>query len=483
MNNHHRISKRKRQAILFFTYGFMTLAVVSISILCILFIMGFRFDITDRTIEQGGLLQFRSTPAGARVILNDRQLSAVTPTKRDVAVGNHSVTMQRQGYKSWSRDVTIKAGELRWLNYARLIPEELVTRPVLELGEGLRDAKATPDRRYLAVIEAAAQPTVRIVDLSNDESLESRTISMTPELLTVTEGQPSELSVVEWDFGSRFLLFVHRSGETTEYIRLDRTAADGALRNITKEFNLPFRDMHFSGTSGNVLYAVTNNDLRRVDTSAGSVTQPLVAGVQEYRLYRENDIAFVALRGDSKVAGVYLDDKETIVRTEAADVALSVDVSRYYSNYYLAVKTDDAVDIIKDPVEVRESATAPHATIPRSSHVFAWLDFNSSGRFVISGDDTAYSVYDIETDELHTVTQPLQRAHGSAPIWLDDYYLSAVRGDTISLLDYDGKNVSDVTKIIPTLPVFLSPDGTFLYSFAANEATRALQSTRLILED
>ena len=152
----------------------MTLAVVSISILCILLIMGFRFDITDRTIEQGGLLQFRSTPAGARVILNDRQLSAVTPTKRDVAVGNHSVTMQRQGYKSWSRDVTIKAGELRWLNYARLIPEELVTRPVLELGEGLRDAKATPDRRYLAVIEVAAQPTVRIVDLSNDESLESR---------------------------------------------------------------------------------------------------------------------------------------------------------------------------------------------------------------------------------------------------------------------------------------------------------------------
>lgn len=483
MNNHHRMSKRKRQAVLFFTYGFMTLAVIVISVICLLLIMGYRFNISDRTIEQGGLLQFRSTPSSARVTINDVLMSASTPTKRDVPAGTHQVKFSLEGYHDWQRSVSIKAGELRWLNYARFVPTTITNTTAVTLSEGAVDALPTPDRRFVAVVPDAAAAVVQIIDLRNPDSLQRASVALPAEQITTIEGQQSQFAVYEWDFGSRFLLLTHRTGDTTEFIRVDRTAEDGDVRNITKEFNLPFRDMHFSGTSGNVLYAITNNDVRRIDTSAGSVTQPLISNVETYRLYRENDIAYVALRQDTRIAGVYIDDKETIVRSVPADQQIRVDVSRYFSHYYLAIAGSEGVDIIKDPAEPSTGTPTPHATLVRGEHASNWLDFGSSGRFVINGDENAYSIYDLETDESFTVRQPVVVNKQSLPMWLDDYYLVSVKDATSSIFDYDGANVQSISAALPGLPVFLSPEGTFIYSFVEKNGVRSLQASRMILEN
>lgn len=481
MNNHHRMSKRKRQAILFFTYGFMTLAIIVISVICLMLIMGYRFNVSDRTIEQGGLLQFRSTPAGAQVFVNDRLLSSTTPTKNDVPAGIHTVKMQRANYHPWSRSVPVKAGELRWLNYARLVPTKIKTTPVLTFSRGASAGLVTPDRRFLAVIPNRNQPAVEIVDLRNDENIQSTPITIPAEQLSVQDGQISEFSIAEWDFGSRFLLITHRNGDTFEYIRVDRSAETGDARNITKEFNLPFKDMHFSGTSGNVLYGLTNNDIRRVDTAGGSVTQPLISGVESYRLYRENDISFIALRSDKRIAGVYIDNKETIVRSIPADQPIQSDLSRYYSHYYLAVTTPAGVDIIKDPAEVGEATVKTHASMARGSHSSQWIDFGSSGRFIVNGDATAYSVYDLETDERYSVAQSVLINSQMLPTWLDDYYFVSTSGGSVKLFEYDGLNSHAIASAVDGLPVFLSQDGTFLYSFVERDGVRSLQSSRLIL--
>lgn len=444
--------------------------------------MGYRFDFGDRSIEQGALLQFRSTPASAQIVLDDKLLNFNTPGKLDVAVGTHSVKMQKKDYNDWSKTVTVKAGELRWLNYARLIPNKIENTTPLRFTAAVAGALPTPDRQYIAVVADAAQPTVQIVDLRNDENVVSRSVTIPQDELTITPGQPSQFSIVEWDFGSRYLLVLHRTGELAEYIRIDRSNETGAAQNITKEFNLPFLDMHFSGTSGNVLYALTSKDLRKIDTSAGSVSQPLVVGVEQYRLYRENDIAFVALRTDKRVAGVYIDEKETIVRSAPVEQPVLVDVSRYYSNYYFAVSTPTGVDVLKDPAETTQASTRTHAQLKTTGHETSWLDFASSGRFILAGTATVYSVYDLETEESYTVQAAVSSAPGVAPRWLDDFSLVSTVSGKARIFDYDGLNAHDVASANPTLPAFLSDQGTFLYSFVENGGVMTLQSSRLILE-
>ncbi len=482
MNNHHRMSKRKRQAVLFFTYGFMTLATIAISAVCILLIMGYRFDVSDRTIEQGGLLQFRSTPGGAKVILNDKLLSFVTPGKLDVAVGTHTVKMQREGYHEWIKTTTVKAGELRWLNYARLVPTKIQHNTALRFNTTITDAIPTPDRKYVAVIGDSTAPIVQIIDIRDDEAVAPRAISIPAEQLTLNAGQPSQFSVEEWDFGSRYVLVLHKNGDTFEYIRIDRTQDDGAARNITKEFNLPFKDVHFSGTSGNLMYALTGTDLRKIDTNTGSVSQPLVLGVERYRLYRENDISFVAARSDKRVAGVYLDDKETIVRSVPIDQAVLSDLSQYYSRYYLAVTTPEGVDIIKDPAQTGETGARKHAQLQRGSIEQTWLDFTSSGRFVVSGNMNAYTVYDLETDEDFTVTLQTSLANDIQPSWLDDFHTISTATGEARMVEYDGGNAQTIAKSASNLPAFLDEDGSFLYSFVDSNGVMTLQSSRLVLE-
>lgn len=481
MNNHH-ISKRKRQAILCFTYGFMTLATLAISAVCILLIMGYRFDITDRSIEQGGLLQFRSTPGNAKVIVNDKLQNFTTPGKLDVPVGTHTVKMQKEGYKEWTKTTNVKAGELRWLNYARLVPTKIDHKTMYKFTAGVSESLATPDRRYLAVINTPQAPTVQIIDIRNETNFVARSLTIPEDQLTLTDGQTSQFSIVEWDFGSRFILVLHRSGDVSEYIRLDRSNDTGGARNITKEFNLPFSDMHFSGTSGNALYALTNKDIRKIDTAAGSVSQPLVTDVESYRLYRENDISFVALRNDKRIAGVFIDNKETIVRSVAVEQPMMVDLSRYYSRYYLAISTPAGLDIVKDPAETSETGRRNHAQLTKRSGDATWVDFVSSGRFVLIGNTTGYSLYDLETEESHAVTAATNQTSDKAPRWLDDYYMVSTVSGKAKIFEYDGQNTHDIATAHPTLPAFISEDGTFLYSFIDVAGSMTLQSSRMILE-
>lgn len=482
MNNHHRMSKRKRQAILFFTYGFMTLATVVISAICILLIMGYRFDITDRSIEQGGLLQFRSVPGSAKITLNDEPLNFTTPGKLDVPAGTHRVTMQREGYNQWSKTVSVKPGELRWLNFARLVPTTIERKTPIKFTGPVTDAKPTPDRKFVAVWGDQAVPSMQIIDLRNENELVTRTVTIPATELTLQEGQPSQFRLVEWDFGSRFVLVLHTSGQVSEYISIDRTQTDGNVRNISKEFNLPFSDMHFSGSSGNLLYAQTGTDLRKIDIGSGSVSQPLVTGVEQYRLYRENDIAFVAVRADKRVGGVYINEKETIVRSVNIEQPMLVDLSQYYSRYYLAVTTPLGVDVIKDPAETGESGARTHAQLSRGNVDISWVDFTSAGRFVVAGNTDRYVIYDLETDESYAVELKSSLAADTQPRWLDDFHTISTATGEVRMVEYDGGNPHTIGKSLSITPAFLSDDGTYIYHFVESNGVIGLQSSQMILD-
>lgn len=482
MNNIYRMSKRRRQAILFFTYGFMTLATIVISAICLLLILGYRFDLVDRQLEQGGLVQFRSVPSGATITFDNKILGFRTPGKIDVAVGRHTTSLQRTGYHPWSKTITLAAGELVWLNSARLIPQNIKTTPVVNFTTRISQALQTPSREFVAAIGEASQPKIHIIDLRNPADPQERTVAIPQAELTIIPDAASTFRIAEWDFGSRFVLVAHDTGGKTEYIRVDRSAEDGAPRNITKEFNLPFKNMHFSGTSGNLLYAMTDTDIRKIDIGNGSVSQPLVTGVESYRLYRENDIAFTALRADQRLAGVYINNKESIVRSASPAQAMTVDVGQYYSQYYLAVSAPGGIDIIKNPAEANEMTGKVAARLPISTHGIDWVDMSHSGRFVVAGDATAYSTYDLEKNTVFTTIFATGATRDTSVTWLDDFYLVSTVGDEAKIIEYDGSNPHTIAALTGNLPAFLSDDGTFLYSFTTRDDHTSLQSSRLILE-
>jgi hypothetical protein len=477
--NNARFSKRQRQALLFFTYGFMTLATVVISAICILLVLGYRFDIKSNRLEQGSLVQFRSIPDGSVITLDGVKLGFTTPGKLEVSAGQHTVTYKKAKYLEWTKTITVDAGELRWLNYARLVPEKITTKPIVaanDVSEGL----PTPDRKFLATVSAARPGEVAIYDLRDLTKVTSKVYTI-PATLITTPDQASTYQIVEWDSASRYLLFARTTGATTEYLRLDRTTDSGSVVNLTKEFSLPFAQPHFSGTSGNVYYVLTGSDLRRVDLGNKSISAPLVAGVESYQLYHENDIAFVAVRADKKIAGVYISSKETIVRSYAPTDVVMVDLTEYFSDYYLAVSRAERVEIVKDPTQATASSTSAHYAVFDTAFVPTKLDFASSGRFLTALSGRAYQLYDLETDSKASVNMADSDRTMASPRWIDDYYLADVVDGSVRIYEFDGANTHTITNAQPSLPVFFSDNGNFLISFGLQDGKIVMQSSQMVV--
>ena len=476
MHNAH-MSKRKRQALLFFTYGFMAFATIVITAICLLLVLGYRFDAKDKRIEQGGLLQFRSTPAGAKITLDGTDISQVTPSKSEVSAGSHTVVMRRDGYHPWQKTVRVDAGMLRWLDYARLVPVSIVTRSVAP-ADTVTAALASPSREYIAALTSATPTVVTIYDVRDPAKIVARKVTIPTQFLTAQEGAASTLQLVEWDLGSRYLIVTHTSGTTQDYIRIDRNASDGAVRNLSREFNLPFRDMHFSGTSGAIYYALTGTDIRRVDLGAKAVSQPLVGAVESYVLYGDATIAYVARSATQKIAGVYKNDKATTVHTLSLTEPVWVDITTYFYHEYLAVGSRTHVDIIRDPT-TKKASQISYATLSLPYEI-GWVSFSGNGRMLAAGNGRAFQSYDLETNERHIIHAD-ETGSDTIPAWLDDYYLIDNPSGTLRMYEFDGTNSHSITTSERNLPVLLSSNQQYLYSFGRDKDKLVLQSSRMVL--
>jgi hypothetical protein len=478
MQQHGR-SPRKRKLILYFTYGVMTMAVALISAVCIFLVLGYRFDLKNGDVEQGALLQFRSVPEGATIILDRETLSFVTPGKRNVDAGKHIVTMQLDGYQTWEKSVTVKASELRWLNYARLIPENIETNSVKGFAS-LAGAQPSPDKKWIIIQTAADKPEFTLVDIRDDKKPVFSQLALPSPSYTQKDGQPHQFSLVEWDFGARYVLIKHVVGDVTEYIRVDRTDADQTV-NISTKLGVTLQDVHFSGTSGSVFYALENGTIRRLDSGAGTISQPIVKDVAAFRLFKTNTLAYVKQPVDGRVGvGVVVDGKAVRVATYDSTVPIVADISEYFNDYYLAIGRGTSVVIYKDPETTARKKVASVASVSAIS----WLRFGNNGRFVVAGTGSQFLSYDIETLEKTDVNLPGTALDPAKPLqWLDDYNLVSVADNDLRLTEFDGGNQHVITSALPGYPVTLNNNGKLLYSLTKTQSgAYALQTSTMTIK-
>jgi hypothetical protein len=479
-------SKRARLAIRFFTYGVMTLATILLTALAVFYAMGWRFNQNDLSFEQGGLLQFISSPRGAQVVIDDKIQSFTTPGRINFGAGNHTAKIQLNGYHTWQKSFSLSPGELLWLNYARLIPQNITTTKMAEFSS-VAGAMASPDRKWMIVQEKADQPQFKLVDFSDPKKPVVTDLTLPDSQLSKKDDKYGQFTIKEWDLNSRYVLVEHVVNSTRELLRVDRQkAAD--TKNISKLFSLNIAEAHFAGGNANMLFASTDGVLRSLDIGANTASAALISGIEQFTVYGNDTIAFTATRDGSdagtkqRVAGIYTQGKETIARTFAADAKVTIAYSEYTRHAYLAIHTSDGeVKVLRDPTATTKD-NAEVASFKVSADV-AWLKFSSSGRMLVTGNGNDIANYDLELDKLttRTISGPTL-AH--PPQWLDDYYLWTDAGDRLRVFEFDGTNDHEITNVAPGLTASLSQDGAYLYSFKkADSGTFELQSSQLILEN
>lgn len=477
MHMHNPKSRRKDLFWRTVIYLVMTLAVLALMGLSLFLVLGYSVDNKGRA-EQGGLIQFRSFPEGATVKIDGGKLGSVTPAKSNATAGQHNVTMERKDYRGWSKNFTLGKGELLWLN-ALLVPKSITTNESYQFNE-LTDFVASPDKKWIAAIEKSNEPNLKIIDIRDEKKPKVSTLNI-PSTALKAVAPNDTFSIAEWDFGSKYLLVKHTSGQTTEWLRLDRSDESKA-RNISRD--LAISQAHFVGNSGNIFYVLNDGMLRKINIEDDTLPSPIAENVKEFQLYKDNRVGFVRTDGDRQIVEAYQEGNEPreVASIKGLEPNIHVALTSYFDDDYIAYTKGAEARLIKNPFSSHPESTA---TLSIGSNI-DWLFFSNNGQFLVIQQGVSMASYDIERNMTTRFSIPGQSTYTRTNHleWLDDFHLWSDNGGVLSILEFDGANAEVIGNVSPGFDVTLSDNGKRLFSVGSNETTKkpVLQSSVMVLE-
>ena len=486
---YRRPSKKKQLIKRILVYAAMT-TVVLITVTGLVFvILGYRIDGGNGHVEQGALLQFDSNPSGATVTIDNNNISARTPMKSSVVAGVHTFKMIKSGYEPWSKTVDIKAGTLTWLDYTKFVP---VSRPIAIVANysTIVDTKASPTGNFILVQQDASQPSWQLVDLRAD-SIKTATIAIptTSYSEAATVGMVHVFKVTEWDSDGRYVLVKHTYNDKIEWLVVD-TQNVAATKNITQLFGLAMTSVHFSGTSGAILYALTDGDLRKFDVSAATISRTFVSKITSFEIYNTNIISYIGTNTTDpaqRVVGLYKegDNLPYILRstTSNANIPLAVATTHYFNNDYIAITEGNKVTL--------SSGSYPSSGVdgPSSLSQFASfnvdfavdrISFSKAGSYLLMQSGAGSVSYDLE----HKLVSKVFNVSGAGVnnfSWLDKAHLWSDAGGQLMMRDYDGTNAYIINPVLAGQDATFTQNGRYFYSIGSAVSGYQLQRVRMTL--
>lgn len=461
-------------------YGLMVVSVILITLIVSLFTLGYRLNSNDGQIERYSMIQFNSIPSGAKIFIDGTATGLKTPEKATVKAGRHTIVMQLDGYKVWSKAIEIEAGMLDWLNYAILVPESLSVEPVLNFNT-VASSISSSDAKYII-----AQPDLALADFSlidvSAKDVKTKNLTIPSTIYSVaTPGNVHQFKLHRWSDGSRYVLIEHIYGSKPEWLVMD--VEDVSLtKNITAIFDLDISDIWFNGGSGSSFFVLGSGDIRKLEISAGTISRPLVSGVDKFIVYDSKILCYVGTGQilDQKTVGLYRDgdDSSYIIRKydNSKDSKINVDLTSYYNEYYISISTGKSVEIL--------SGSFPISPQIDSLKVFAFFDFeydidklsfNRSGRHLIAESKVAFMSYDIERKNA-IVSSFDDNDERISLEWLDDNYVWTDRSGKLTIREFDGENAHYLNDVAADQAVLLTSNDKYIYSInTVQDGTYQLQ--------
>lgn len=489
---YRRPSKKQQLIRLVLVYTAMIL-LIAITVTGLVFtILGYRIDTNNGQVERSALLQYKTTPSGADILVDGKSLGVRTPAKSTVIEGTHKFVMQLNGYETWQKTMDIKAGTLTWLNYARLIPKD---RPVVPLQSytSLHASLGTLDGQTILIQQDATQPSFQLVDVRNDD-IKTSTITLPASLYSeaTTAGVVHSFTADQWDTSGRYLIVEHSYANKKEWLVVD-TQNINASKNITRLLDIGISYVIFSGTGGDTFYALSGSDIRKLDLSAGTISRSLVSHVSSFELFDTNVITYVGTDPadpTKRVVGLYRDGDNNphILRSysESADVPLHITTTRYFNENYVAITNGSKVEILTGNYPSSSSVSANSLSL-YDSFTFApsvdRVSFSPTGFYLLVQSGARFASYDIEYKTVASGAISSDSSVAVPPLkWLDDDHLWSDYAGDLSMRDFDGQNTININKVATGYDVTLTHNERYLYSIGKTNTGYQLQRVRLILQ-
>lgn len=480
-----KITKRRLRLQLTFVYGIMILAVVAIVAVLVLVVQGYRFNRYDGRLEQGGLVQFDSQPAGATVTADNSELANKTASKIVLSAGNHTVTIGKDGYSTWKKDVIVRPGKVLWLNYALLFP----TNPKVSTAAkytAVTSALPSPNEHTMAVFTNATVPEITLTTLNTDSPTTTKLTIPAAAYTQPADGVTQSFSLVEWDKDSHLLLVKHTVNDTQEYVSVDTRDASRAV-NVSSGLGVSAATMHYALNDSNIVYMLTaSHELRRGSLSSMTLSGPLATDVSNFSVSESDVIVYETLpdANDQRIVGYVSSDsgKAKVLSSYSGlgDSALLASSGTYYGDHYVVILHGETLDILQGDLPSSDNnavlSLAHYASLTVAGGA-DYLDFSpDNNRMVYVAKGARVTTYDLELKNAATTT--LQAPLTRDIQWLDGYHMMSANKDGY-YYDYDGTNSQKFASNVLDLPAALESGNKYLYYFTQTSTETVLNRVRM----
>jgi len=461
-----------------FAYILMVLATFGLLLITASSMLGYRFNIETKAVEQTGLVQYNSFPRGATVLV-DGVVYDTTQTKGSVLPGEHEFTMRLDGYEDWRKTLSIESGTLTWLNYSRLVPKERQVDRVYTFKQ-LDAVKFSPKKSFALgfVYKKQTEPELVTIDIRDSKNVKAKNYQIDTTKLSGYD-QPSvthKIVIDKWNKSGRYLLAKHEykleNGRLQrEWLRFDKDDPTNFV-NLSSLTGLNISTIFFAGSADELYFLQSNGDVRSLKVSSGTLSRPLLKNISSFDLFDGNKVVYVANRPHEKAIGVWKTDwqrsQDIKIFPAKMDKQLSVKISHYYHKDTVVFGVGSEITILRGDLPAdKDSLTlflksAKTFTLGRPAD----LEINNEGRFVIARDATGFVSYDIERLSISDEVKISQKSGNRQLQWLDDFYLwTSDDQQNLVMQEFDGLNAHSLIRFSDSYDVALSQNGRYIYSF------------------
>ena len=427
--------KRRQSFKIIVSETIMVVAVILTVIILALLVSGYWIN-SDFKVERQGLLQISSVPTGADVYIDgSSSWLQRTNTSKVLPSGEHTITLTKDGYDSWSKTINISEGLLYRLHYPRLFLLDRTAEEILNV-PGTTLATISPDHNSLLLVNNTTEWTYINLDTDN---IEPKAIDISQLFSSVSLADNAEKGLftgqildTHWDYDGSHVLFKTQSPENiTEWVLLDIKNVAKSV-NITREFGNNFSEIQILDNSSNNLLAIQNGNLHKIDISNKSLSAVLVESVINFDHYN-NEIVFSAANLTESDApnyyiGYFKIGDSNIAKLQNTTTQAKTTLSRFYEDKYITVLEDTTVSLYQKE-DFKLIDTFNLSFIPNT------IEVGHDGEFITMSLDSQIATLDMEALAV-TEWQTASTNYG----WIDNDMVYSVENNSLSVYDYDGLN-------------------------------------------
>lgn len=459
-----------RRLFLIFGYFCGVTAIVGVTVGLVAYGNDYSYDFASRSIIQNGHVIIESLPTGLRVTADGKTLTKRTPYRTAYKVGDHSFSLEKNGFWSWQKTLRVVAGRVALANYVVMVPKQPIEN-VLDSRTDIVAQSISKDHRHLAFITGGLDAALYTLDLGNRkiQKIYTPKAATVPVVPSTAPATPKEiLRDTAWSDDASHLLIMSDIASVPQH-RLATPGSSSDPVDLTQVYGFNFTGLHFSGSNWRQLYWISPDGLRRLDVGSATVSGVLAEKVIQF--WTESDRVLYVQQTESGRSLWSLDNggkKQELIQALVESGSYSVSQTRYNGADELIVvpaKTGIATlytDIYGDKPESKVLAKdVANAT------------FSPDGRLLALSSATTISVYDLERSQLEQafIMYSISDQPGKLSVltWFDENHLLSNREGQLYWSEFDGANRVDLGKILSTLPAYADPDAKGIVQFRPSD--------------